>query len=112
MGLNECSRRTAQLAVSQTCQDGLIVLDDGHRRLPWGCKLAAGSRRRQNLLHGERSPRRGEGSGSQIVLSAPVGELARAFHQRNILHQVRFISEMVGGNSPCLGAECDDYILP
>ncbi|MGA3328675.1 MAG: hypothetical protein ABSF45_29855 [Terriglobia bacterium] len=30
----ECSKRTAQLAISQACQKGSILQDDGHCRLP------------------------------------------------------------------------------
>jgi len=33
MNLAECSKRTAQLAIAQACQDGLIVQDNGHYRL-------------------------------------------------------------------------------
>lgn len=31
----ECSKRTAQLAISAACQQGWIVRDNGHYRLPW-----------------------------------------------------------------------------
>jgi hypothetical protein len=34
MSLTDCSKRTAQLAITQACCDGLIVQDDGHYRLP------------------------------------------------------------------------------
>jgi hypothetical protein len=34
MDLTECSKRTAQLAITQACQDGLVVQDNGHYRLP------------------------------------------------------------------------------
>lgn len=34
MSLTDCSKRTAQLAITQACRDGLIVQDDGHYRLP------------------------------------------------------------------------------
>jgi len=34
MSLTDCSKRTAQLAITQASRDGLIVQDDGHYRLP------------------------------------------------------------------------------
>jgi hypothetical protein len=34
MDLTQCSKRTAQLAITQACQEGLIVQDNGHYRLP------------------------------------------------------------------------------
>jgi hypothetical protein len=33
MSLTDCSKRTAQLAITQAGHDGLIVQDDGHYRL-------------------------------------------------------------------------------
>lgn len=34
MSLTDCSKRTAQLAITQACQEGSIVQDNGHYRLP------------------------------------------------------------------------------
>ena len=34
MTLTECSKRTAQLAIAEACQQGWIVQADGHYRLP------------------------------------------------------------------------------
>ncbi len=34
MTLTQCSKRTAQLAITETCQQGGIVQDNGHYRLP------------------------------------------------------------------------------
>ena len=34
MQRTECSKRTAQLAIAVACQQGWIVQDDGHYRLP------------------------------------------------------------------------------
>ena len=34
MDLTACSKRTAQLAISQACQQGLVVQADGQYRLP------------------------------------------------------------------------------
>ncbi len=34
MILTQCSKRTAQLAISEACQQGGIVPDNGHYRLP------------------------------------------------------------------------------
>jgi hypothetical protein len=34
MDLTQCSKRTAQLAITQACHEGLIVQDNGHYRLP------------------------------------------------------------------------------
>jgi hypothetical protein len=34
MTLTPCSKRTAQMVVSQACQQGGIVQDNGHYRLP------------------------------------------------------------------------------
>jgi hypothetical protein len=35
MQLNDCSKRTAQLAITEACQQGGIVQDNGQYRLPW-----------------------------------------------------------------------------
>ena len=35
MQLNDCSQRTAQLAISAACRQGGIVQDNGQYRLPW-----------------------------------------------------------------------------
>jgi len=34
MGLTACSKRTAQLAIAEACQQGLVVQADGQYRLP------------------------------------------------------------------------------
>jgi hypothetical protein len=34
MDLTECSKRTAQLAITEACRQGSIVQSDGHYRLP------------------------------------------------------------------------------
>jgi len=34
MDLTECSKRTAQLAITEACQQGAIVQADGQYRLP------------------------------------------------------------------------------
>jgi hypothetical protein len=34
MDLTDCSKRTAQLAISEACQQGLLVQTDGQYRLP------------------------------------------------------------------------------
>jgi hypothetical protein len=34
MTLTECSKRTAQLAITEACQQGWIVAGDGHYRSP------------------------------------------------------------------------------
>ena len=33
MTLTQCSKRTAQLAIAEACQQGWIVADNGHYRL-------------------------------------------------------------------------------
>jgi hypothetical protein len=35
MALTECSKRTAQLAITEACREGRIVQVDGQYRLPW-----------------------------------------------------------------------------
>ena len=35
MQLNDCSKRTAQLAITEACRQGGIVQDNGQYRLPW-----------------------------------------------------------------------------
>jgi len=34
MSVTDCSKRTAQLAITQACREGLIIQDNGHYRLP------------------------------------------------------------------------------
>ena len=50
----DCSKRTAQLAIADACQEGLIIRDNGLYRLP--IEFAAGSRRLQNPSRGSAGP--------------------------------------------------------
>jgi hypothetical protein len=42
MQLTECSKRTAQVAITEACQQGWIIPSDGQYRLPLSAGLAAG----------------------------------------------------------------------
>lgn len=50
----ECSKRTAQIAIAEACQEQRIIRDNGLYRIP--VDFAAGSRRLQNLSRGLAGP--------------------------------------------------------
>jgi hypothetical protein len=54
MSAAECSKRTAQIAIAEACQQQRIVRDDGLYRIP--TEFAAGSRRLQNPSRGSAGP--------------------------------------------------------
>ena len=54
MSAAECSKRTAQLAIADACQEGRIIRDNGLYRFP--IEFAAGSRRLQNPSRGSAGP--------------------------------------------------------
>ncbi len=50
----ECSKRTAQIAIADACQEQRIIRDNGRYRIP--IEFAAGSRRLQNPSRGSAGP--------------------------------------------------------
>jgi hypothetical protein len=50
----DCSKRTAQLAIAEACQEQRIIRDNGLYRIPF--EFAAGSRRLQNQSRGSAGP--------------------------------------------------------
>ncbi len=54
MSAAECSKRTAQIAIAEACEEQRIIRDNGLYRMP--IEFAAGSRRLQNLSRGSAGP--------------------------------------------------------